>query len=292
MDVFLQAVWGGAVVGVTYAVLALGFTLIFGVLGVLQFSHPQIFVAGGFVGYAVQTTVGGGVLVVLPITMAACALIGLVVERVAIRPLKRSSFLTPAIATIAAGIVIQNAVVLLRGPDPVSFPALVPEANVHLVGVSIRSPELCALGIGVALMAGLQWLIHRTRFGQAMRATAERPDVAQAFGVNTRLVATTTMALASSLAGAAAVLLASVYGTLSPFMDTSLGFKGLVIMVVAGLASIRGSMAVGVLLGVLETLLAQYVSPAYRDVFVWALLLLVLVVRPAGIFGARALVKV
>lgn len=139
MDVFFQALWGGTVVGVTYAVLALGFTLIFGVLGVLQFSHPQIFVAGGFVGYAVQTLVGGGLPVVLPATMIACAAIGLLVERVAIRPLKQSSFLAPAIATIAAGIAIQNIVIVVRGPDPVSFPPLVPPADLQVGGVTLRS---------------------------------------------------------------------------------------------------------------------------------------------------------
>jgi branched-chain amino acid transport system permease protein len=285
MTTFLQAVWGGLVTGSAYAILALGFTLVFGVLRVLQFSHPNIFAAGAFVGFAVAVHVTSNLLLILLVSMAGMAVAGLLVERIVLRPLRDEYFLTPAIATIAAGIVIQNLIIAISGPEPVFFPAVISPHTYSLAGVDITLTQIVVLAAALAMMVALKWTIDRTRAGRAVRAVAEKPDVAQILGINTRVVAAGTMAVASALAGAAGVLIATLYGTVSPTIDTTFGFKGLVIMVVAGLGSITGAMFVGVALGVIETLASQYISSSYRDVFPFAILIIVLILRPAGLFG-------
>jgi branched-chain amino acid transport system permease protein len=285
MTTFLQAVWGGLVTGSAYAILALGFTLVFGVLRVLQFSHPNIFAAGAFAGYAIAIHVTTNLVAILLIAMAGMALAGLLVERVVLRPLRDEYFLTPAIATIATGIVIQNIIIAISGPEPVFFPPVITPHTYSLAGIDVTLTQVVVLAAALAMMVALKWTIDRTRAGRAVRAVAEKPEVAEILGINTRVVAAGTMAAASALAAAAGVLIATLYGTLSPTIDTSFGFKGLVIMVVAGLGSITGAMFVGIALGVIETLASQYVSSSYRDVFPFAILMIVLVLRPSGLFG-------
>jgi branched-chain amino acid transport system permease protein len=277
--------WGGIVTGSAYAVLALGFTLIFGVLRILQFAHPAIFVTGAFIGFAVGTHISANFIVVLLAAMAATAVAGVLVQQFSLRPLRDSYFLTPAVSTIAAGIVVQNLIITVWGPEPQFFPAVVPFTTYRLSGVDFAMPALVVVGASLVMMVGLKLLVDRTKAGRAMRAAAEKPEVAQILGVNTKRVATATMAGASALAGAAGVLVATLYGTITPFMEASFGFKGLVIMIVGGLGSIGGAMFAGVALGVVETLATQYISSSYRDAFAYGLLMLVLIFKPTGLFG-------
>jgi branched-chain amino acid transport system permease protein len=220
--------------------------------------------------------------------MLAAAALGVLVERVAFRPVRnRGSHVTPLITTIAVGLVLQHAVVKLFGAEPVAFPAPFASAALDLGVVTLTTLQLIILGTSVVLMALLEVFLRSTRIGLAIRATAENQTVAALMGINVSLAIVVTFAIASALAGAAGVLLAWNFTGLSPFFGVKVGLKGLAIMLLGGLGNVTGAMVGGLIIGVVEVLSVAYLASSYRDAFAFAVMILILLVRPTGLFGAR-----
>jgi len=284
---FAQQLVNGLMLGGAYALVAIGYTLIFGVLNLLHLAHGEVFMVGAYVGLALAlaglppwATLGGA--------MLAAAALGVVVERVAFRPVRsRGSHVTPLMTTIAVGLVLQHAVVKIFGAEPVAFPAPFAAVPLDLGPVTLSTLQLLILGTSVALMALLEVFLRSTPTGMAIRATAESPTVAGLMGINVSLAIVITFAIASALAGAAGVLLAWSFAGLSPFFGVKVGLKGLAIMLLGGLGNVTGAMVGGLIVGVVEVLSVAYLASSYRDAFAFAVMILILLVRPTGLFGAR-----
>src|SRR5713101_6933713 len=280
---FVQQLVNGLMLGGAYALVAIGYTLIFGVLNLLHLAHGDIFMVGAYltlVGFPPWATLGGA--------MLAAAALGVVVERVAFRPVRSGgSHVTPLMTTIAVGLVLQHVVVKIFGAEPVAFPAPFAAASLHLGPVTLSTLQLLILGTSVALMALLELFLRWTPTGMAIRATAENPTIAGLMGINVSLAIVITFAVASALAGAAGVLLAWNFTGLSPFFGVKVGLKGLAIMLLGGLGNVTGAMVGGLVIGVVEVLSVAYLASSYRDAFAFAVMILILLVRPTGLLGAR-----
>lgn len=284
---FVQQLVNGLMLGGAYALVAIGYTLIFGVLNLLHLAHGDIFMVGAYVGLAL-TLVGFPPWATLGGAMLAAAALGVVVERVAFRPVRsRGSHVTPLMTTIAVGLVLQHVVVKIFGAEPVAFPAPFAAASLHLGPVTLSTLQLLILGTSVALMALLELFLRWTPTGMAIRATAENPTIAGLMGINVSLAIVITFAVASALAGAAGVLLAWNFTGLSPFFGVKVGLKGLAIMLLGGLGNVTGAMVGGLVIGVVEVLSVAYLASSYRDAFAFAVMILILLVRPTGLLGAR-----
>ena len=298
MEQFFQQLINGLMIGSTYAVVALGFGLIFSVMRVVNLAHPEIFMVGAYVAYVVITrlhlpgqglgvSVAVGVfLLVLVLAMVATGVVGWILERLVVRPTRGTYILTPFIATSGVSIVLQNGAQRVFGPDPVRVPSVIPAHTFVLSGVRVTSMQITTVLTAVLIMLALRYYVYHTRWGRATRAVAEKPDVAAACGVNVNLVSQLTVSIASVMAGAAGVTLGLLYSSAAPFMGLLFGLKSFVCMLVAGNRYIEAIMAVGLLLGVVEALVTGYVSSNLRDAVAFPLLLAVLFFRPQGLFGS------
>jgi branched-chain amino acid transport system permease protein len=298
MQQFLQQLVNGIMTGSTYAVVALGFGLVFSVMRVVNLAHPEIFMVGAYVAFLV---IGGlhlhGAEPGLPVAMAlfltiliaamlTTGIAGLVLERLVIRPTRGTYILTPFIATAGVSIALQNGAQRLFGPDPVPVAGVIPPRTLELGGVRVSSMQLATLVTAVALMLALRHYVHNTKWGRATRAVAENADVAAACGVNVNLVSQLTVSIASIMAGAAGVTLGLLYKSAAPFMGLLFGLKSFICMLVAGNRHVEAIMVVGLLLGVVEAMVTGYISSNFRDAVAFALLLAVLFFRPQGLFGS------
>lgn len=286
MILFLQQVLNGLIIGSTYAVVAVGFSMVFTVLRVINFAHPDIFMAGMFAGLAAALHVSDNIVVALIGGAIGAGFFGLVLERLVIRPLRGRDVLMTLIATLGVAIMAQNGMAVLKGPDPVPFPALIGLTQFHLGGVQIGERQLLNFALSLAVLGLASWYVRGTRFGRATRAIAERPDVAAAFGVNVDVISQITVVLASMMAGVASVSVAVLYGNAWAFAGLLYGLKSFVVMLVAGNRYFEGVMAVALGLGVVEALVTGYLSSSLSDAVAFFLLIAVLFVRPSGLFGS------
>jgi branched-chain amino acid transport system permease protein len=284
---FAQQLVNGLMLGGAYALVAIGYTLIFGVLNLLHLAHGEVFMVGAYVGLALALA-GFSPWVVLAGAMLAAATLGVLVERVAFRPVRnRGSHVTPLITTIAVGLVLQHVVVKIFGAEPVAFPAPFTAAAMTIGPVTLTTLQLLILGTSLALMALLELVLRATPTGMAIRATAENQTVAGLMGINVSLAIVVTFAIASALAGAAGVLLAWNFTGLSPFFGVKVGLKGLAIMLLGGLGNVTGAMLGGLIIGIVEVMSVAYLASSYRDAFAFAVMILILMLRPTGLLGAR-----
>ncbi len=286
MELFLQQVLNGLMIGSTYAVVALGFSLVFSVMRVVNMAHPEFFMAGAFgayltIKYATRSFPG-----VLLGGMLMAALVGLVVERLAIRPVRGRYIMIPFIATSGVSIALQHGAERVFGSDPVLVPAVMPSVSYHLGPLSVTRMQLMTLGIAAVVMVALRYYVRSTKWGRATRAVAERPEVAAAFGVDVNLVSRLTVGISALMAGAAGVTIGLLYTSAWAFMGLLYGLKSFVCMLVAGNRHIEGVMAVGLLVGVLEALVSGYLTSNLRDAVAFGVLVIVLVFKPKGLFGS------
>ena len=290
MDLLLQQVANGLVIGSTYAVVALGFALAFSVLRVIHFAHPDIFMIGMFSGLVAAGAVpGAGLAIGLVGGCLGAAVMGYAVERTVIAPLRGRDVLTTLIGTLGVSIMLQNGMAAWVGVDPVPYPALLPRRSLDLGPVVLTVRQVANLGLSLLLLGLVSYYVRATKAGRATRAIAERPDVAAAFGVDVARVCQLTIVLASAMAGIAAVSVGTLYGSASAFVGLTYGLKAFTIMLVAGNRHIEGVMAVAIGLGVLESLVTGYVSSSLRDAVAFCVLISVLYVRPGGLFGSYAI---
>jgi branched-chain amino acid transport system permease protein len=287
MDLFLQQICNGLVIGSTYADVTVGFALAFSVLRVIQFSHPDIFMIGMFSGLVTAEMVpGGGLALALIGGALGSTVVGMVVERTVIAPLRGRDVLTTLIATLGVAIILENGMAAIVGPDPVAFPRLLAGHFYEIGPVLLTLRQMFNLGLSLVLLALASLYVRGTHLGRATRAVAERPDVAAAFGVDVRHVCRMTIWLASAMAGIAAVAVGTLYGSASAFVGLLYGLKAFVCLLVAGNRYFESAIAVALALGILEAMVTGYLSSSLRDAVAFFVLIGVLYLRPNGLFGS------
>jgi branched-chain amino acid transport system permease protein len=284
---FYQQLINGLMLGASYSLVAIGYTLIFGVLNLLYFAHGEVFMVGAFVGLFLVMYAGANIYVALLGAMIACAILGALAFFVAVRPVPKDRPLAPLISTIGLTIILQNLAIYVFGGQQFSFPETIHQALYHIGPVTISSVQLFILGVAIALMVMLWLFIERTKLGRAMRAVAENHETAALLGVNVNRVVLITFIIGSGIAGIAGVLDGLKNSSVSPFMGLGAAVKGLIVMLLGGLGNVPGAMVAGLLLGMIEILSAAYIGTTERDFFSFLILILILVYRPTGLFGTR-----
>ena len=284
---FVQQLINGLMLGASYSLVAIGYTLIFGVLGLLHFAHGEVFMMGAFIGLQIALIPGTNIYIAILGALVATAILGLVIDFVAVRPVSKDYPLAPLISTIGVTIVLQNLAIYIFGGEQVGFPETIEPVLYQLGPVTISSVQLFILLVALFLMVILWLFINRTKVGRAMRATAENHETAALLGVNVNRVVLLTFIIASGLAGVAGVLDGVKNSAISPFMGLEVAVKGLVVMLLGGLGNVLGAMVGGLLLGMVEILTAAYLGTSVRDLFTFLILILILLYRPTGLFGTR-----
>jgi len=267
--------------------VAIGYTLIFGVLNLLYFAHGEVFMVGAFVGLFLVTHAGFGIFGALIGAMIACAVLGVVAVFVAIRPVAKDRPLAPLISSIGLTIVLQNVFVYFIGGQQMSFPETISPTLYRFGPVTVSSSQIFVLVIAISLMALLWLLIERSKLGRAIRATAENHETAALLGVDVNRVVLITFIIGSGIAGIAGVLDGIKNSNISPFMGLGAAVKGLIVMLLGGLGNVPGAMVAGLLLGMIEILSAAYIGTTERDLFSFLILILILLYKPTGLFGTR-----
>ena len=304
LELLLQQAFNGLMLGVMYALIAVGFTLFFGVLDVIHFSHGDIFMLGAFAGLSVLAGLHaagiGGAAVALVLAFLASILItglvGVAAERVCVKPLARSSPLMTLLATLSLGLVIRESVLIFypRGADPKRFPQLLPQGGFELGGVAVRYENLAILAIGFCAMVAVDLIINRTRMGAAIRAVAQDPEAAQMMGVNLDRTVDATFFIGSGLAAVAGILSGLYYGEVHFIMGITGGVIGFSAAAIGGLGNVYGAIVGGLLFGMLQTTSAALIprGSEFRDVVAFAVVMLFLILRPSGILGEKYVERV
>jgi len=293
---FLQQLLNGLSLGAIYALIALGYTMVYGVLRFINFAHADVFMVGAFIGYYAgrhvpEGTLWGG-LVVLAAAMAGCALLGMTIERLAYRPLRGAATLNVLITAIGVSLLLEYSGQVFFGATPRTFPAVFPSANFELGGLVISSNQVVVIVVTTLLMVALEFIVHRTKIGTAMRAVSLNPRAAQLVGINNDVVITFTFGLGSALAGAGGILYALNYPSIDPLMGVMPGLKAFVAAVLGGIGNIPGAALGGLLLGIVETFVNGSQWSTYKDAIAFAVLILILLFRPAGLLGRFTVEKV
>jgi branched-chain amino acid transport system permease protein len=282
-----QQLINGLMLGASYSLVAIGYTLIFGVLNLLYFAHGEVFMVGAFVGLYLVVYGGANIYVALAGAMIACAALGVVAFYVSVRPVPKDRPLAPLISTIGLTIVLQNLAVYIFGGQQLAFPETIRQELYQLGPVTISSVQIFILAVAIIAMGGLWLFIERTKLGRAIRATAENHETAALLGVDVNRVVLVTFVIGSAIAGIAGVLDGVKNSGISPFMGLGAAVKGLVVMLLGGLGNVVGAMVGGLMLGLIEILSAAYIGTTERDLFSFLILILILLYRPTGLFGTR-----
>jgi len=277
------------VIGSTYAVVAIGFSLVFTVLRIVNFSHPEIFMVGMFGGLFAGKYIANNFFVMLVAGAITAMLIGSMVERLVLRPLRHHEMTMGLIATLGIAFVLSNGMAALISSDPIEFPQAIQHSFVAQGFILLSNKQIVNLIISALLLVAVSYYVHGTRYGRATRAIAERPDIAATFGVNVNRVSQVTVMLASAMAGIAAVSIGMLYSSAYVFIGLFYGVKSFICMLVAGNRHFEGVIVVALVLGILEAMVVGYISSAYRDMVAFFLLILVLFLRPEGLFGSYSL---
>jgi branched-chain amino acid transport system permease protein len=326
MDILLQQIINGLTTGSVYAVVALGYTMVYGVIQLINFAHGEVVMIGAMVAFGVITSLAGSALPPLAIVLAgvlaaipACMAIGYSLERVAYRPLRHAPRLAPLITAIGMSIILQHLALLIWGRNPLAFPQIISNPSFAIGGAAISAVQIAIILISLVMMAGLSWFVYRTRFGIAIRATAENVHVAALMGINADRVIAATFVIGAALGAVAGVMFGTYYGIAHYTMGFTLGLKAFSAAVLGGIGNLPGAMVGGLLLGLVEALGTGYIGEFtdlcrwpgagsgagwmgercadgghfvlfgsnYQDVFAFLMLILVLVFRPSGLLGER-----
>jgi branched-chain amino acid transport system permease protein len=303
MEIFAQQLINGLVLGSIYALVALGYTMVYGILGLINFAHGDITMIGALVALTVAQLLAAAGLPVPAVLILAggaaimvCVCLGAAIERVAYRPLRRAPRLAPLITAIGISILLQYSAALIWGKQYLSMPELITPTRINIAGVQLTGLQIAIFVLACAIMAGLLWFIKSSRMGRAMRATEQNPDIAGLMGVNINTVITFTFILGSAIAAVAGLMIVLYYGIGHYFMGFMLGLKAFTAAVLGGIGNVTGAVLGGLLLGVIESLASGYIGDItggmlgsnYRDVFAFLVLILVLVLRPSGLMGQHS----
>ena len=293
MELLVQQLVNGLAVGSIYALIALGYTMVYGTIKLINFAHGDVYMMGAFIGYFAVMVLKMNVFVALLVAMVVCAVLGVVIERVAYKPLRNSTRVAALITAIGVSYLLENAMSYFFGAESRPFPSDFGTETFTIFGdVSVNGKQILIFGVTVVLMALLQFIVRYTKMGKAMRAVAVDEQAAQLMGIDVDGVISFTFALGSALAGIAGVLVGVYYNTISTTMGITVGLKAFVAAVLGGIGSIPGAMVGGYLIGLLETMVSFFGYSPYRDGVVYFLLFIILIVLPAGLFGKNVREKV
>ncbi|HKO93828.1 MAG TPA: branched-chain amino acid ABC transporter permease [Polyangiaceae bacterium] len=298
MSEFLQQIVNGLSLGSIYALIALGYTMVYGILKLINFAHGEVFMMGAYAGYYSATWLGveryesGGTgfplwlaLGVLVFSMLSAALLGTLIEGLAYRPVRSAPRLTPLITAIGVSLFLQNGAMLLFSPNPRRYPAILAEVRFELGGVIVTNIKLAIFAVAMLLMLGLHVLVQKTWTGRAMRALSMNADAARLMGIDVNATIRATFATGSALAAAGGILFGLDQITINPLMGVLTGLKAFVAAVLGGIGNIPGALIGGVLIGLAEQLTAGYLSPDYRDAITFVILIVMLLLKPEGLLG-------
>ena len=291
---FLSYLINGISLGSVYAIIALGYTMVYGIARMLNFAHGDIIMVGGFTVFTIVTTMGGSPVVGILASVVVCTVLGVAIERVAYRPLRDASPLAVLITAIGVSYLLQNVALLIFGSNARQFTSVITVPALKLAGgkLSISSVTIVTILSCIVIMAALMTFINKTKMGQAMLAVSEDRGAATLMGINVNRTISVTFAIGSALAAVAGVLLCSAYPSLSPYTGSMPGIKAFVAAVFGGIGSIPGAFIGGILLGIIENLAKAYISSQLSDAIVFSVLIIVLLVRPTGILGKKMTEKV
>ena len=289
---WIQQFVNGVSLGSIYALIALGYTMVYGIIKLINFAHGDVFMLGAFIGFYTIVRWDIHFIVALILSMILCAIIGVLIERVAYRRLRNATRIAALITAIGVSLFIEYTVIYFRGSQPEAYPNVIETKYFHLFGVQIDSKSVYVLVIAISLMLLLQFIVHKTKIGKAMRAVSHDADAAKLMGINVDNTISATFAIGSALAGAAGVIFGLYYGRIDPLMGLLPGIKAFVAAVLGGIGSIPGAMVGGMLLGVVETLVSALGFSSWRDAAAFFILIFILILRPSGIFGKNTREKV
>ena len=288
----LQQLVNGLILGSVYALLALGYTMVYGIIKLINFAHGDIYMVGAFMGYFLLNSWKVNFFVALLLAMVGTAILGVVIEYLAYRPLRHSTRIAVLITAIGVSFFLEYAMVFFVGANTRSFPQVIHTVRYNVGPISISNIQLMILGVSVFLMVALQFIIQKTKMGKAMRAVSVDSDAAQLMGINVNRTISFTFALGSALAGAGGVLIGLYYNSIEPLMGMTPGIKAFVAAVLGGIGIIPGAALGGFVIGLLETFATAIGLSDFRDAIVYAILIVILLIRPAGILGKNVKEKV
>ncbi len=301
MEEFLQQLTNGLAIGGIYALIALGYTMVYGVLRLINFAHGDLFTLGSYLGFTLLVSWGlSGVasglvlaLLLILLAMGAVGVFGYVLERVAYRPLRKSNRLAAVVSALGASIFFQNAMMLVYGAQVQVYPGgILPTDVFEIFGVQVPLVRILMFGASVALMVLLYWFIHKTRTGAAVRAVAIDQGAAKLMGIDVNRIISLVFVIGPALGGAAGVMVGLFYGQIKYDMGLTFGLKAFTAAILGGIGNIPGAMVGGLLLGVIEAMGAAYISIAWKDAIAFGVLILILIFRPTGLLGERVAEKI
>ncbi len=300
-NVFLQQIANGITIGMIYALIALGYTLVYGILQLINFAHGEIFMVGAYLGlfvYTLSQTVSGNLaatpltISIIVLAMIGTAALGVTIERFAYRPLRNSPRLAPLITAIGISFLLQNAVMLIFGPSDKNFPQIIKSQNYSWGNVAFTNLQILIALTSILLMVVLNAFIKNSKLGKAMRALADDPKAASLVGINPDQIISIAFLIGSGLAGAGGVMFGMYYNTINFHDGYLVGLKAFTAAVLGGIGNVPGAMLGGLLIGILESLGAGYLSSEWKNVFAFFILFLILLLRPSGLLGSRVVKKV
>ena len=289
---WIQQLVNGVSLGSIYALIALGYTMVYGIIKLINFAHGDVFMLGAFIGFYAIARWDMHFIPALILAMVLCAVIGVIIERVAYKRLRNATRIAALITAIGVSLLIEYTVIFFRGASPEAYPTVIQNTKIEILGAQISVQAIIILVISLILMLLLQFIVHQTKIGKAMRAVSHAADAARLMGINVDNTISATFAIGSALAGAAGVIFGIYYTRIEPLMGVLPGLKAFVAAVLGGIGIIPGAMVGGLLLGVVETVVSALGYSLWRDAAAFVILILILILRPAGIFGKNAREKV
>lgn len=292
MEVFLQQIINGLSLGSIYALIALGYTMVYGIIRLINFAHGDIYMVGAYVGYFAANQ-GLGFIPSLLLAMITCAVLGVAIERLAYKPLRYAARIAVLITAIGVSMFLEYGGMVVVSPQVRTFPAILGDQTYKIFGnVQITFRQLIIFSVTISLMLLLQFIVHKTKTGKAMRAVSHDTEAAMLMGINVDNTISATFAIGSALAAAAGVLVGIYYNQIDPLMGVMPGLKAFVAAVLGGIGIIPGAVTGAMLLGITETMVSGYGDSLYKDPVAFVILILILIVKPAGLFGKNVREKV
>lgn len=293
MEQLLQQLFNGISLGSIYALIALGYTMVYGIINLINFAHGDIYMVGAYVGFVLTSYLHMSFIPALLISMVLSGILGVVIEKVAYKPIRNSTRIAALITAISVSLFLEYGTMYIASADTRTYPAVLPDMSINILGsVVIDIKDIYILLTTVILMLVLQYIVHRTRVGKSMRAVSLDREAAELMGVNVNRTISYTFAIGSSLAGAAGVLVGVYYNSINPLMGIMPGLKAFIAAVIGGIGIIPGAMIGGFFLGITETVVSASGYSLYKDAVAFAVLILILLIRPNGLLGKNIREKV
>ncbi|MGX8833852.1 branched-chain amino acid ABC transporter permease [Amedibacillus sp. YH-ame6] len=292
MTQFLQQMINGLSIGSIYALIALGYTMVYGIIKLINFAHGDIYMLGAYIGFIAISQFHLNIFVALALSMILCAILGVLIERIAYKPLRNATRIAALITAIGVSYFIEYSTQKIMGPGVKTYPSTIGNETFNFFGLQLQAQQIYIFVIAIALMLVLTFIVKKTKVGRSMRAVSVDANAAKLMGINVDATISYTFAIGSALAGAGGVLVGMYYNTINPLMGMVPGIKAFVAAVFGGIGIIPGAMFGGFFIGIVEALVTAYGSSLYKDAVVYAILILILIIKPAGLLGKNVKEKV